>query len=336
MNVYFRNDFGFCFAYTFFCGIMHTKITSQMRIRMSKGKRKRKTLLAILLTLLLIILISFIALLMFAKPYLKAVNVAKELLNENYSYDIECYIEGITLGEGKYGEYTVYVEGEKIQNELRSYVYSEENAYLEIFANKDGEVIFNLRPFFQFISNQAEEKLNINVGELVLDIEDTYVSMRDIEEILDVDIVSPDDFGKKKDNADAEKESSKGDTDKKDSDSKKFTDKYKLKKIDEPDDINVKYQAEKSYFFQLTLLDLGTKVVVGVPASDYDEFYVNMEKGDIRLEMYARYDVEDKEEIKQIDFPKSTFTDEQIQNFKAVYKLWLAGREVLDKLKMEE
>ena len=48
MNVYFRNDFGFCFAYTFFCGIMHTKITSQMRIRMSKGKRKRKTLLAIL------------------------------------------------------------------------------------------------------------------------------------------------------------------------------------------------------------------------------------------------------------------------------------------------
>lgn len=295
---------------------------------MKKGKKK---ISFVILAILCVIIIVVIALLVCFKPYANVVNVVKELIDEDYSYNIECYIEGITLGEGEYGEYTVYVEGEKYDNELRSYVYSEENAYLEVFANMDGEVVFNLRPFFQFVSNQVEKKLDIKVGELVMDIEDTYISMKDIEEILDVNIVSPDDFSSKADNEeDDEKETSSKEEEKdnKESSNKKF--KYKLKRIDEPDDINVDYDVENSYFFQLTLLDSGTKVIVGVPAVDNDKFYVNMEKDDIKLEMYTEYDVDD---TKKIDFPKSTFTEEQIQNFKAVYKLWLTGKEVLDKLK---
>lgn len=298
---------------------------------MKKGKKK---ILFVILSILCVVIIVVMAVLVYFKPYTNVVKVVKELIDEDYSYNIECYIEGITLGEGEYGQYTVYVEGEKYDNELRSYVYSEENAYLEIFANMDGEVVFNLRPFFQFISNQVEKKLDINVGELVMDIEDTYISMKDIEEILDVDIVSPDDFGSKDDNEDDGEKETSTEEDKEDnegSSSKKF--KYKLKRIGEPDDINVDYDIENSYFFQLTLLESGTKVVVGVPSGNDDEFYVNMEKDDIRLEMYAEYDVDD---TKEIDFPKSTFTKEQIQNFKAVYKLWLTGKEVLDKLKMED
>ncbi len=296
-------------------------------------KKHKNKILSVIMAILCVIIIIAIALFVYFKPYINAVKVVKELIDEDYSYDIECYIEGITLGEGEYGEYTVYVEGEKYDDELRSYVYSEENAYLEIFANMDGEVIFNLRPFFQFISNQVEKKLDINVGELVMDIEDTYISMKDIEEILDVDIVSPDDFEtENNEDKDDEKETSR-DENKEDNKGSDKNRKYKLKRIKEPEDINVDYDIENSYFFQLTLLESGTKVVVGVPAENNDEFYVNMEKDDIRLEMYAEYDVDD---TKKIDFPKSTFTEEQIQNFKAVYKLWLTGKEVLDKLKMED
>lgn len=283
---------------------------------MSKKKK-------IVLLIFTIVAIAVITVYLYCKPYLRATQTVKELIDNDYSYSIECYIEGITLGEGEYGEYTVYVEGEKYDDQLRSYVYSKDNAYLEIFANTDGDIVFNLRPFFQFISNQVEDRLDINVGELVMDIEDTYISMKDIEEILDVDIVSPDDFSDE--GTDEEKTH-------KEEDNEKST-KYKLKKIVEPDDINVDYEAENSYFFQLTLLDSGTKVVIGVPKTMTDEFYINMEKGDIRLEMYAEYDVDD---VKEIDFPGSTFTEEQIQNFKAVYRLWLAGKEVLDKLRMEE
>ena len=289
--------------------------------------KKKKIVLSVVLLIFVIVVIVALSLYLYFKPYLRATQTVKELIANNYSYDIECYIEGITLGEGEYGEYTVYVEGEKYDDQLRSYVYSKENAYLEIFTNTEGYIIFNLRPFFQFISNQVEEKLDINVGELVLDIEDTYISMKDIEEILDVDIVSPDDF--------SHKDKSEEDEDKEDEEETKAdkSTKYKLEKVDKPDNINVDYEAENSYFFQLTLLASGTKVVIGVPKTTDDKFYVNMEKDDIKLEMYAEYDVDD---TKEIDFPESTFTEEQIQNFKAVYKMWLTGKEVLDKLKMEE
>ena len=244
----------------------------------------------------------------FAKPYVNAYTTLKNIANEDYSYEIECYIEGVILKEGSYGNYTVFVEGEKENDKLRSYVYSEEEAYLEVFANADGDVLFNVRPTCQYLANKLEEVLGVSYGELDIDIDDTYISLSDIEEIIGMDIIGIDDFGVSGSDEDRQ---------------------YNITRIDKPENINVQFDGGETYFFQLTLEDLGTKVIVGVPEKSDDEFlYIDLEKDDIKLEMYVKYN---KNENISIDFPQSSLNEEHIEAFGNAYKIWLLGRKLSGK-----
>ncbi len=266
---------------------------------------KKRTKVIIVLCVLIVLVIAGVGACIWAKPYLSMYSVAKNLANEDYSYKIECYIQGITLKEGEYGNYSVYVEGEKDSDKLRSYIYSEEEEYLEVFANADGEVLFNLKPTCQYLSNKLEELLGVSYGDLEISIDDTYVSVKDIEEIIGMDLIGIDDFGV--------------------SLGKQKSD-FSIKKINTPENINVEFKGENTYFFQLTIEDLGTKVVVGVPMSPDDSYlYIDLEKDEIKLEMYAEYDMNQK---KEIDFPESSLDRAHIETFSDAYRIWLLGKKL--------
>ncbi len=272
--------------------------------------KKKKKVISICVAILVMILIAGVFLYIYFKPYINAIKIVDELISENYSYEIECYIEGVTLGQGKYGQQTVYITGEKYNESLRSYIFSQEEAYLEVFANMDGDVLFNLKPTCQFISNRLEEVLDISVGNLVIDIDDTYLSIDNVEEIIGLDIISPDDFG-------VENSFSKEKN-------------YSIKRIDNPDDFNIDYDGEENYFFQLTLDDYYTKVIIGLPKGIAEKnIYIKMEKDDIILEMLVAYDMS---EVIKTEFPTETFDDKQIESFKAAYKMWLIGKEAYDNI----
>lgn len=272
--------------------------------------KKRKLILSIIIGIIILLLIAGTVIYIFYKPYINAAIAAKKLVDENYNYNLECYIEGITFKDGQYGQYTVYAEGEKSGDGIRSAVYSKDKPYLEVWADKEGEVIFNLRPMCQLISDEIEKGLGITVGNLEIDMNDTYVSLEDVERVIDKDIISIDDFGIKG--------SGTGSLE------------YEIELIDSPEEFNVDYDGDDSYFFRLTLLDYGTKVIIGVPKVQKDSFlYVNMEKDDMKLELYFTYDMTENEKVV---IPESTFSEEQLDSFGRVYKLWLLGGTVYDKI----
>ncbi len=275
--------------------------------------KKRKVILSVMVCVIVLSILTGVLLFIKYKPYIRGAMLAKSLVKEDYSFDMECYIKGVTFKEGEYGQYRIKADGEKSDEVIHGYVYSDEMEYLEVWGDSNGNVMFNLRYMCEFISKYIEEAIGVDALGIDISMDDTYLSLEEVEEIIDKDIISINDFGM--DDYSLFKE---GDG----------TDRYEIEMIAAPKDMNVDYDKDSSYFFRLTLLDYGTKVIIGIPKAQEDTFlYVNMEREDMQLEIRFSYDF--TEDV-SVYLPESTFSEEYIEAFKRVYRLWMITKSVYE------
>lgn len=241
-------------------------------------------------------------------PYIRGIILIENLVKEDYSYKIDCYVEGVTLDKGRYDKSNIYIEGEKYQRNIRCNLYVENEQYLEVISDLNENVILNVKPMMNYVENKIEAVLGITVGEISIDMADVYVSLKQIERVLGIDFLDLQDFrtGNKT----------------------SYKDDYSIKRIEAPDDINVNFDAENSYFFELTLDGQCTRVIVGFPRNkNCNSAYIDMEYEDIKLEMHMEYDMSD---VSKIVIPKVAFLDEDIEKFKEIYDKWILIKKTYD------
>lgn len=268
--------------------------------------KSRKKLSIIILLIILTGITS--AVIYLVAPYVRGINFIEELFKESYSYKIDCYVEGVTLDKGRYDKSNLYIEGEKYSNNIRCNLYVDNEQYLEVISDLDKNIIFNVKPMMNYVENKIEDALGITFGELSIDMADMYISLAQIEKVLGMDILDFNDF--------------------KAEDAALDTGGYSIKRIREPDNMNVDFNTENSYFFELTMKEQCTRVIVGFPQDRNCNYaYIDMEYEDIKLEMYMEYDMS---KVWEISVPKVTFSDEDIDGFKEIYDKWMLIKKTYD------
>lgn len=247
--------------------------------------KKRKKILCIAIAAIIVIaVVGYI----FLKPYLRIAGRMSKLLSEDYEYTLDYKLDGTDLGIGDIllnGD----ISGEKSGDVVKGDISVSDNKLLEVYGNKSGDVVFNVKPLLKLAVNDDDS----SVGKILkYMLGDTYISFDQIKEITgyeDVDKI------------------------KKVESFSLLYNKNKFKKVDRPDGADASY-LDDADFFQIKYK--GRTFVVGIP-KDENHMYLETNIDDVKLIVNAEYEYKD---VDKIEMPEANVSDKTVSILKGVFE----------------
>lgn len=271
-------------------------------------KKKKKIIIIISFIIIILATTGIIIYFKFFHPYVMLTKQVAKLIDKDFKYSVECYVEGVTIRERKFSIKQVELQGEKEDDRLRGVFTDKDKSFMEVYADTKYNFVFNLKPICDYMLNKISENTIIPADKLIDDVDDTYITFQQIEEIVGLDVISMDDFGLTPETA--------------------MNLKWDLKKTDMPADIKADFNGEDTYYFELVLKDYNTIVTIGIPKSYDDEYiYVDLKKNEMRMEFYGEYRISDNVDVK---IPKESISQDTVEKMKYIYQAIIWGKEGYD------
>ena len=238
-------------------------------------------------------------------PYIRLKKTVDNLLNKQYEYKIDGKVEGMDLpllGNSFQGK----INGEKGKNVVYGDISYKDSTYLKLYADKNGEIIFDAGPVIKAAINKVADNSLFGAGLIRSISSDVKISYSQIEEVLNQDITTLSDEGVSNDLINKLAHGR----------NKEYTITL-LKSIDDKDRLLEK----DAYYFEIDLKNYNTKLIVGVPKDKNDtdvSLVVYTDK--ITWSFTGKYEYKDVEEI---EMPESTVSDKTISVLKSLYSAYL-------------
>ena len=265
---------------------------------MEKTIKKNKSWIGVAIVVVVILLIVGGVAYEKMKPYLELKETVEELKDKDYSYTLDYKISGVDFVFGN-NLLDGTIEGKKVKNIVQGSISIDEKKYLEVYANSDAQVLFNIKPVFEILLDAVEENAgNASAFKLLkLVLKDSYVSLEQIQSITGEEKV------KSIENVEIF--------------SKIFSN-YNMKKVEKPKEVERDYLVEANYF-QLDFDNSDIVLLIGIPKEENGKIYLKASQNNIELEVDAEYKVETMEDL---TMPEETISDSTINGFKKIYELW--------------
>ena len=258
-----------------------------------------------------IIVLAIIGAILYFKyyPYMRLKQEMNSLLNTEYTYHVNCKVEGMNLkllGDSFQGS----IDGNKGKEVLYGDIKYNDITYLKLYANKEGKMVFDVSPLIQ----ETLDKVSTNnfIGNSVRKLfqNDVRISHDQIEYLLDEKIVSIEDEGVSRNLLEQIADGKKKD----------YTI-FQNKKVESQD----RLLGDNAYYFDITLDDYDTKIRVGIPKKSQDNrISMMIYAGQITWSFVCDYI---DAEIAEIEMPASTVSDDTIETLKSLYSMYLEWKE---------
>ena len=274
-------------------------------------KKKKTIIISIICGFVMLSAVIGILLYLHFIPYIQLRQMADQLLNKQYEYVVEGKVEGMNLKLlGNSFEGTI--KGEKSKDVISGDLIYRNSTYLKIYADKQGNVVFDVGPLVNAAVEKAADSSPF-IGGFIKSISgDVKISYDQIEKVLDRKITSLKEEGVSKELMDKVIHGSADDT---------LT---LLKEVEEAD----KLLGDDGYYFEIDLKDYNTKLVIGIPKNKNDtKWSMNVYTNEITWSFLGRYEMKN---VKEIKMPKCTVSEQTIDILKALYSTYL---EIISNLK---
>ncbi|RGE92614.1 hypothetical protein DW642_07730 [Blautia sp. AM23-13AC] len=267
-------------------------------------KKKKTIIISIICGFVMLSAVIGILLYLHFIPYIQLRQMADQLLNKQYEYVVEGKVEGMNLKLlGNSFEGTI--KGEKSKDVISGDLIYRNSTYLKIYADKQGNVVFDVGPLVNAAVEKAADSSPF-IGGFIKSISgDVKISYDQIEKVLDRKITSLKEEGVSKELMDKVIHGSADDT---------LT---LLKEVEEAD----KLLGDDGYYFEIDLKDYNTKLVIGIPKNKNDtKWSMNVYTNEITWSFLGRYEMKN---VKEIKMPKCTVSEQTIDILKALYSTYL-------------
>ncbi len=267
--------------------------------------KKKKVTIGIICCSIIIFAVVGILIYIHLLPYIRLKKTVDNLLNKQYEYKIDGKVEGMDLpllGNSFQGK----INGEKGKNVVYGDISYKDSTYLKLYADKNGEIIFDAGPVIKAAINKVADNSLFGAGLIRSISSDVKISYSQIEEVLNQDITTLSDEGVSNNLINKLAHGR----------NKEYTITL-LKSIDDKDRLLEK----DAYYFEIDLKNYNTKLIVGVPKDKNDtdvSLVVYTDK--ITWSFTGKYEYKDVEEI---EMPESTVLDKTISVLKSLYSAYL-------------
>ena len=273
--------------------------------------KKKKVTIGIICCSIIMLAVVGILIYIHLLPYIRLKKTVDNLLNKQYEYKIDGKVEGMDLpllGNSFQGK----INGEKGKNVVYGDISYKDSTYLKLYADKNGEIIFDAGPVIKAAINKVADNSLFGAGLIRSISSDVKISYSQIEEVLNQDITTLSDKGVSNDLINKLAHGR----------NKEYTITL-LKSIDDKDRLLEK----NAYYFEIDLKNYNTKLIVGVPKDKNDtdvSLVVYTDK--ITWSFTGKYEYKDVDEI---EMPESTVSDKTISVLKSLYSAYLERKQVL-------
>lgn len=267
---------------------------------------KNKKIVKIIIELLIcaIAAIATVVACIYVIPGMKLKGRLEELINETYTYSVDCTVEGMglkVLGD----EFTGKISGTKGEEVLHGELYYKNKAYLEIYVDSEYDIIFCADDLFGNMLEGVEDKIGLPVSMLSLLIKDINISVEQLEEIIGKDIITISDSGITSEvfRSISGEKSEKAE--------------YSLKRLKAKEDMLL---GKDAVYFEITMKEKNAGIIIGVP-DDKDDKRIAIEilYGDIIWSFVGEYELTDDDDIRM---PTKKLSDGTIDILKKIYQYW--------------
>lgn len=270
----------------------------------------KKKIFCGIVVLLLILICSVAAFYVYIRPYLKLKNTISELENKTYTYTVDGKLSGFdypVLGNSFEGQIT----GEKGADVLHGEIVYNGHKYLGLYVDSKKNMVFDVSAFFQDILNDAGEKTDLALAATTYLKKNIYVSLDQFKALTGQDIKTIKDAG-----IDAEvfDSLSKG------NEKKKGYAVKRLKTIEK----NQMLLGEDAWYFQITLDERNTDLIIGVPKNDDKKISLNVTDGSMEWKLTGEYNLE---KVDELEMPETSFSDETFSFLGAIYSKWMKQKQ---------
>jgi hypothetical protein len=144
--------------------------------------KKKKTAIVITIILVLVLCISAITITILY-PHIILKNRVNDIMDSDYSYKIEYIVSGMDEIVGN-KKIVGTVNGTKSGDTIKGSVNYMNTRIFDIYANIDSEIVFDVKPLFKELLRQAGEYTDIPIGLLSFGVDNTYISLEQLENII--------------------------------------------------------------------------------------------------------------------------------------------------------
>lgn len=260
-------------------------------------------IIAICFTMLIVGLVVYASL----KPMLILKNKMDEIVNKTYKYSLDAKIEGYEI---KYlgNEFSGRISGKKGNETIFGELFYDDTKYVELYADKSLNMVFNCKPFFVSMLDTVGEKTGLPVNLISFMVTDLNISLEQIESIVGVDIVTLSDSGVTSDLF----KSISGNKSKKNN--------FTINVIKKTEKKDILLEDKEAYYFRINLSDNDTEIIIGIPKKEENKIVARIYYGNIIWNFMMEYDICDVEDVV---IPEKTISDKVIETIKSVYQLWI-------------
>lgn len=252
--------------------------------------KKKKVYLCLALLIIIVVVIAVFL----ASPYLRMEKIIKDLINSDYEYTLEYEISGLDITNVP-SELKGKIEGKKSDDIVKGNIYVEDSKYLELYAQRGGEYLFNIKPAIKKIIDNVKTDLPFSLGIFSQTVPDTYISLDRINEIA-----GGDDF-KELDGVELFTDLSKEHS-------------YHIQRVDAP----IGQDTVSRNYFQIIFEDVDADIIVGLPKLD-DEVYMKISHNEVKLEFNISYQ---KKPLDDMEMPKENIKESSVELLKQIYAIW--------------
>lgn len=265
---------------------------------MESRNKKRRVWITVGVVVAILLLLAGVVSYIKMKPFLELKKTINELKEDDYTYSLDYTISGVGF---VFGNQLLdgTIEGEKADEILRGSIQIANKEYLEVYAQKDGTFLFNIKPIFEIILDKVKEENGSSVALNILShaVKDTYVSLEQIQSITEEENVQS--------------------IEKVEVFSKLFSS-YEVKMVEKPEKVERDYLTDAN-FFQLDFDNSDIVLTIGIPKSQNGKLYLKASNGTLELEVDAEYQLK---EMEKLSMPENQVSDKTISIFKKIYDMW--------------
>ena len=143
--------------------------------------KKKKVTISIICCSIIMLAVVGILIYIHLLPYIRLKKTVDNLLNKQYEYKIDGKVEGMDLpllGNSFQGK----INGEKGKNVVYGDISYKDSTYLKLYADKNGEIIFDAGPVIKAAINKVADNSLFGAGLIRSVSSDVKISYSQIEE----------------------------------------------------------------------------------------------------------------------------------------------------------
>lgn len=269
-------------------------------------KKKKVIAFAIVISILLVVMCIIGYIYVQMSPLGRFKSVIDKMIDETYYFSVEYSVEGMemfVLDDDCQG----MISGTKGTDVLYGHLTYKDNSCLELYVDKDYEIILSVTPLLDIIMEKIQEKTEIppSVQKMIPD--EINVSMDQLEDILGKDIITISESGISSDlfNNISGK------------DNKKMN--YKIEKAECSDEAE-DFLGKDAICYSVTLKETDTVLYMGIPEDEGEQkIYLSVLYDDVEWKFLCEYEVTDVEEP---EMPQDILSNVIIKVIKTVINNW--------------